>query len=419
MPLHHLMPQPLALVMVGKPARGKSFTARKLARYLRWMGYQARVFNVGSYRRHLLGTGQDHTFFDPENEEGLSARRDMAEAALNDLTKWIRDGGEVGLYDATNSTRHRRRWVTEHLENAGIRVVFIELICEDPALIAANIRETKVSSPDYREYTPDEAIKDFEARISHYDDVYETLEDPNARYIKLVDAGRQVVANRIEGYLSGRLVQFLLNTHLQPRSIYLTRHGESEFNLAGRIGGDSGLAPNGQSYAESLAAFMEAEVPESPLTVWTSTLKRTRQTAAHLPQTSTPWRILDEIDAGICDGMTYEEIEIRWPDEFAARREDKLTYRYPRGESYEDVIARVGPVIIELERQKGPVLVVAHQAILRALYAYFTNEPRRNVPHLSIPLHTIIKLTPRAYGCEEERMPLPPAPDAPSTAGVS
>ena len=36
--------------------------------------------------------------------------------------------------------------------------------------------------------------------------------------------------------------------------------------------------------------------------------------------------------AGTCDGMTYEEIEQRWPEEFALRQVDKLAYRYPRGE---------------------------------------------------------------------------------------
>lgn len=37
-----------------------------------------------------------------------------------------------------------------------------------------------------------------------------------------------------------------MNIHVTPRSIYLSRHGESELNLLGRIGGDSGLSPRGQ-----------------------------------------------------------------------------------------------------------------------------------------------------------------------------
>ena len=45
--------------------------------------------------------------------------------------------------------------------------------------------------------------------------------------------------------------------------------------------------------------------------------------------------------------MTYEEINAQYPLEFAARQENKLSYRYPRGESYLDVIHRVHACILE------------------------------------------------------------------------
>jgi broad specificity phosphatase PhoE len=58
------------------------------------------------------------------------------------------------------------------------------------------------------------------------------------------------------------------------------------------------------------------------------------------------------------------------------------SFRYRRGESYEDLVARLEPVIMELERESN-VLVVAHQAVLRCLLAYFrdisTGETRRHV----------------------------------------
>ncbi len=99
--------------------------------------------------------------------------------------------------------------------------------------------------------------------------------------------------------------------------------------------------------------------------VWTSTLARTIQTARQFPHSKRQWcawsagspgprpaaqascalspqrlappccthtvplrrKALDEIDAGQCDGMTYREVEARMPDEFAARKRDKLGYR--------------------------------------------------------------------------------------------
>lgn len=74
--------------------------------------------------------------------------------------------------------------------------------------------------------------------------------------------------------------------------------------------------------------------------VWTSTLRRTIQTASSLPYDKLTWKSLDELDAGVCDGMTYEEIEEHYPEDYAARDDDKFNYRYRGGESYRDVVIR-------------------------------------------------------------------------------
>jgi 6-phosphofructo-2-kinase/fructose-2,6-biphosphatase 2 len=187
-----------------------------------------------------------------------------------------------------------------------------------------------------------------------------------------------------------------------------SRHGQSQFNTEERVGGDSSLSVQGEVYIQSLSRFF-AEKPIQK--IWTSTLQRTIQTASLLTKPKRQWKKLDEIDAGVCDGLTYEEIQERHPEVAAARRADKLRYRYPQGESYEDVIERLEPVIFELERSEGDLLVVAHQAILRALYAYFANRPREDCPYLSIPLHTVIQLQSQTYGCVEMRFALPPQVD--------
>jgi hypothetical protein len=112
---------------------------------------------------------------------------------------------------------------------------------------------------------------------------------------------------------------------------------------------------------------------------------------------------LDELFAGACDGMTYEEIEEQFPEEWHRRAVDKLAYRYPRGESYLDVIARLEPIIIEMERHQEPLLVIAHQGILRIIYAFYMGYSRAEAPYLSIPLNTVVELTPQAFHCLEQR----------------
>ncbi len=399
----------LALVMVGLPARGKTYITTKIVRYLSWLGYRTRSFNVGSYRRARGLVKMPAEFFDPRAREAVRVRTELALEALEDLLEWLRGEGEVALYDATNHERARREQVLSRCQAEGVRVIFVESLCEDAGVIEANVRDTKLHSPDYAGMDPDEAVRDFRARIAYYESSYEPLSelDEAHSFVKLVDVGRKVVVNRVESYVGARLVYFLMNLHAARRRIWLTRHGESQFNVLGRIGGDAWLSARGSEYAKALARFLPSRLePGEVPVVWTSTLRRTIATASALSFRAHAWRALDEIDAGICDGMTYGEIEEQMPDEFAARRANKLRYRYPRGESYADVIQRLEPVILELERQTRPVLVVAHQAVLRALYVYLTGRPQEECPYASVPLHTVIELRPNAYGYEEHRFEL-------------
>jgi broad specificity phosphatase PhoE/predicted kinase len=402
-------PPKLAFVMVGLPARGKTFIARKIVRYLSWLGYRTRMFNVGSYRRARLGSHQRHSFFDPRNEAGQAARREVAIAALEDMLQFLGEGGDIAIYDATNNTRERRDFVRARCVAAGLEVVFVESVCTDQAIVEANIRATKARSPDYEGVPEEEAVRDFRQRIAHYEAAYEEVGEDEGPFVKIIDVGRKLVLHRIQGYLLARVVHFLLNLHVQPRSVWLTRHGESTFNVVGRIGGDAPLSDAGRGYAAQLASVIRDRVGPD-VVVWTSTLRRTISTAEILGLPFRVWRALDEIDAGVCDGMTYDEIAGAMPQEFESRSVDKFRYRYPRGESYQDVIQRLEPVIFELERERAPVLIIGHQAVLRALYAYMLDRPPQECPFVAIPLHTVLELEPTAYGCDERRIDLPPSP---------
>jgi 6-phosphofructo-2-kinase/fructose-2,6-biphosphatase 2 len=386
-------------------------------RYLKWLEYNVKVFNVGQLRRSRAqqkalqsGVREDHTasYFSHNNADATRSREQLAEDSLEMLIQWLKDGGNVGIHDATNSTRNRRAKIEARVaKEKGIVVVFLESICNDPAVIAANVA-LKVSSgdPDYKEYSREEAERDFLRRIREYESVYETITEPHLSYLRLTNVGSEVTLSRINGYLQSRIAFYLMNLHLKPRSIYLSRHGESQFNVEGKIGGDSLLSPRGMLYMKTLPALITDNIGDAPLTVWTSTLQRTIQTASELPYPKLTWKSLDELDAGVCDGMTYEEVEEAYPEDFANRDDDKFNYRYRGGESYRDVVIRLEPVIMELERQEN-ILIIGHQAILRCLYAYFHDLPQVDLPYINIPLHTVIKLTPKAYGCDEERYTLP------------
>lgn len=74
-------------------------------------------------------------------------------------------------------------------------------------------------------------------------------------YIKIMDVGRSYLVNRVMDHIQSRIVYYLMNIHVTPRSIYLCRHGESELNLKGRIGGDPGLSVRGKEVCTSSQAM--------------------------------------------------------------------------------------------------------------------------------------------------------------------
>jgi len=307
----------------------------------------------------------------------------------------------VAIYDATNTTKERRKLILDRCGQENVEIVFIESICHDKAIIERNVLDTKVSSPDYKGIPPEQAVEDFKKRIAEYEKSYQPLDesDSHLTYIKLVDVGRQIIINRVESYLASRIVHFLMNLHINPRPIWLTRHGESEYNHRGLIGGDPDLTAKGDEYAHALADWVSVSLT-GDLIVWTSSLKRSISTAQYINYPKVKLRPLDEIDAGICEGMSYEQIAEIMPDEYEARSANKLRYRYPHGESYVDVIQRLEPVLFELERQRSPILVVAHQAVLRCIYAYFLDIPADDIPFVPIEMHSVYELVPRAYGCD-------------------
>ena len=415
------------IVMVGLPARGKTYIAKKLARYLNWVGVRTRVFSA-SYT--TSATVSSHDFFDPSHLEGKAIRLRCQDTALEDALAWLgTKAGDVAVFDATNSTVERRGVVRARVLARGARCLFLESVCDSDLIVDSLVREVGEHNPDYSQVSEGEAMEDFRERIRHYEEIYEPMAEAregSSSFIKVFNTGENYLIHKIEGSLQSKIVYWVMNVHIVPRTIYLTRHGESEYNQLGKIGGDSELSPRGQQYARALAQYFHTE-SVAGLRVWTSRLRRTIQTSAHINAPQERWRALNQIDAGWMENLTYEQMAEKFPEEFAARQQDKLSYRYPSGESYEDIVARLEPVMMELERQ-GNVLLVAHQAVLRCIMAYFLDRSdlgTEDLPYIEVPLHTLIKLTPQAYGCEAEFIKFPiegrdtqwPAPWTPSNLG--
>ncbi|KAF9189003.1 hypothetical protein BGZ51_000179 [Haplosporangium sp. Z 767] len=412
----------IAIIFVGLPARGKTHVSRSLCRYLRWLGVQTKVFSVGNYRRQIIGVEVTNDFFSPANKSTADLRKKIANACLDDMVQWLASGGQVGILDGSNTTVERREELVARFKSVNVNYMFIESICDNPQIIDANIRSVKLSSPDYVGWKDTDAVNDFKRRIENHEPHYVTITDLSLSFVKLINVGEKIIVNNVHGFLQSKIVYYLMNLHICPRKIYFARNGVSLNEQSYRA--DAPLAPAGHRYAENLKNYLlslretqamspsttSAEAPRS-LTVWTSSRKRSFQTAAHfldheeiiVRQRS----VLSERNPGVCDQMTPQEIEQKYPDECLRAKNDPYRHRFPRAESYYDLANRLEKVILELEREKNDVLIVAHESVIKCLYGYLFGLPERDIPSLEIPEGVLLELVPTAYKTEETRYVIP------------
>ena len=216
----HMKGEKLIIVMVGLPGRGKTYIARKIARYLRWISYRTRgwkniviklpshqysssrcfdfasfnaAFSLAKYRLDRLGT-KTAEFFDPSNSSNYQQRIGLMTEALEDALRYLQRGGDVAILDGTNTTKDRRQRIREKVEkwigleeNATLRgceILWIESYSdsqeEEEALTETQIEELK-ASPDFLDKD------DYESRLRMYSGTYQSLEEDEGSFIKVVE----------------------------------------------------------------------------------------------------------------------------------------------------------------------------------------------------------------------------------------
>lgn len=152
-------------------------------------------------------------------------------------------------------------------------------------------------------------------------------------------------------------------------SIYYVRHGETDYNKAYLIQGsiDAPLNEVGMEQAHQIALKLKDIKFDA---IYCSPLRRARQTVEAINAFhGLPIYIANELHE-----QRYGEMEGKSRKEEAyLRQRPRLAARYPKGESYLDVAARVFPFLDGLKGQakKGNVLLVAHGGISRIVNAYF------------------------------------------------
>jgi len=378
----------LYVVMVGLPARGKSIIATKLRENLRHGSIRARIFNNGDLRRKMIPDNTSYAgFYDPKNKEGVAIREKIALINIDKAQNYLKRNGNVAILDATNVSLKRRKTIQTLLNNHPI--LFVECINNDQEILNASIRR-KISMPEFGHLTQEEATESFKERIFYYESIYHSLEREK-NIIKLDSLHSKIREEEIGGEIPyyDQIRDFLVTDIV--KNLYLIRHGETYFNLENRIGGDSDLTENGSAQARALAEYFAKK--KTPL-IFTSQKNRTIQTAEPIKEmqencTIVPLAEFNEINSGICEGMSYEEIRREMPRVYFARKKDKYNYVYPGGEGYISMEERIDRGIkkaLYLSGPSGNIMIIGHRAANRMILSHFLYRRKEDVPYVYVPL---------------------------------
>jgi probable phosphoglycerate mutase len=183
--------------------------------------------------------------------------------------------------------------------------------------------------------------------------------------------------------------------------IYLLRHGETLWNVAGRLQGqgDSPLTWRGLQQARALGECLGREIDDlDGFRLLSSPLGRAWQTAVIVAEVLgwDPQRIaldarLKERDYGRWAGLTYAQVRERYPEDWARRQDTPWDYRVPGGESSADVAARARGWLESLPHEPR-LIVVCHGQFGRVLRGLYLGLPREEIYRLEEPQDALFRL---------------------------
>ena len=455
------------IVMVGLPARGKSFISRKLAAFLSWGTHiRSRVFNAGRYRRKVqedlsrpgevggskidpinakveansnkalassdpspevaekldsksLGHNRSReanssfgasgggaaSFFDATNSNALQQREAAADACMHDILSFLFEdssSSSCAIFDATNSTRQRRRKIVDRFAPHGVRVIFVEILCTDERVLEENILNKVRGSIDYLGMPLESALFDFRNRIANYAAVYEPIDgvlDADLSFITLANMANRCVLNKVFGTITTVVVPFLIALHVALRPIW--------FFIV-----DDKTAES-KNFAVPVTSWIRTAI-------WMRSHERLGIQRSETLSLSESRNETGDLNDG--HGNRIEKVPIFTPGSKGVRDIGVAVSKIV-GESHEemfhvvhkirtaldtrvdwggvdsvDLSARLVPLVIELEQQTGPALVIAGPLCTRALLAYFLQSKSLLNRDLPAAGSTIIELIPEQGG---------------------
>lgn len=446
----------ICIVLAGLPGRGKTHLSVSLTRYLRWLGVKTHSFHLGDYRRRNFNELDQSLFIDD-----TELRLRIIDECTNDMLNFFeKDKGQVAIYDAVNPFPKNRQELNEKFKKLNIQTLFIESSVTDDSIIMKNMESAARSSPDYANWDYDKAYKDYSDRIKGLTPYYQPMgkiDDENKlSYVKFINFGERIeLHNSDYGYLINKVVFFLMNSRIKSGSVFFARCHNNSINYSD----DPPLDDEGRRYAKnlshSLVNYLQKQkkeyakdinlnieddqtpsgtstptsarlkrlfsvdekhlpagadgVDENSMVVWTSVRKRTIETTKYLKSANVNVRHriqLSQKNPGIVGGMTEEEIKAQFPSEYEQFLKDPYHHRFSRAELYHDLAIKIEPLILEMERMSGDVLIIADETVLRVFYGYLMASSCSDIPYLPFEENEIIEIKFNAYANVSNQIPI-------------
>ncbi|AMD21835.1 HFL021Cp [Eremothecium sinecaudum] len=402
---------------------------------------------------------EDYFLAKPMTQAGSKFRQEILDEVLEDIHRFFRqDKGQLAIYDCLNIIRSDRERLAREFAEFNIKVLLIESIVTNEELLSHNI-EMAATSADYHGWNKQDAMKHYLQRVKLNKPFYEQMTPSEGlSYLQYFNFGEKIVLNDNDhGFLVNKIVFFLMNLRHKRGCIYFARCGTSDND---RYVHDEVLNEEGIRYSKALTDLvlkqvskrraernesLACQIPTSPLsfpsansaddspvlsanasqkstdsisklylrqrtsgeensensfTVWTAPRKRTYDTAMFFLEKGVTVRQrsqLQQLHPGCVADLSEGEIKEKFPTEYKEYLKAPYHYRFPRAESYHDLAVRIEPLLLEMERMCGDLLIIGHETALRVLYGYFAACSSQEIPSLSFTRDDLIEISLRPF----------------------
>ncbi len=183
--------------------------------------------------------------------------------------------------------------------------------------------------------------------------------------------------------------------------IYLIRHGQTNWNVAGRIQGstDTDLNEDGLLQAKELSRQITEE-SYGITKIYSSPLKRAYQTAQIIGEALDDEVIVmnnfSEMNFGKWEGLNWNQVKRDYAEEYTQWRHNRRYTSLPEGESYQETLVRVVEGLRQISQEQGGeagnIAVVTHSAVIRCIQCFVTDTPFHEMKKFKLENAAIVEI---------------------------